>query len=222
MTEAKTPKKVIDWELVEKHFRAGLLSLREICAAVNNAVTEGAIRKRAKKDGWSRDLSAKIQQKAAEKVERDAVRKERVRTGSTQLTAADEKDVVEVNANQVAAVDIANRSDLELVLDTQRGMAQEIAALSRPEIAEYLNELADTYDKSGPNSSGRWVPDKENELYRYIISLAGRVKMIKDLAGAHGVYIPLQRKIFGLDAEKKQSTELDELLKKVHAERTAA
>ena len=50
MSEADKTK--VDWELVEKHYRAGLLSLREI--AKEAGCTEGAIRKRAKKDGWSR------------------------------------------------------------------------------------------------------------------------------------------------------------------------
>lgn len=51
-------KKTPDWERIEADYRAGVLSLREIAAA--NGITEGAIRKRAKRDGWTRDLGAKI------------------------------------------------------------------------------------------------------------------------------------------------------------------
>jgi hypothetical protein len=219
MTAEKKPSKTIDWELIEKHFRAGLLSLREIAKACNDSVTEGAIRKRAKKDGWTRSLEAKIQQKASDQVAREAVRKELVRTGSTQLTPADERTVIEVNANKVAEVDIANRADLELVLATQRGLSQEIALLSRPDLLPDLVKLGELLDQSGPNASGTWVKDKMNELYQYIISLAGRIKMVKDLSSAHGVYVPMQRKIFGLDKEKEQTNELDELLKQIAAER---
>ncbi len=51
-----------DWEAIETAYRAGVMSLREI--ASQHGISEGAIRKRAKRDDWSRDLNAKIQQKA--------------------------------------------------------------------------------------------------------------------------------------------------------------
>jgi hypothetical protein len=60
--------------------------------------------------------------------------------------------------------------------------------------------------------------DKANELYRYIISLAGRVKLSKDIAATHAVYIPMQRKILKLDAEgDRNQSNLDALLAKINA-----
>ena len=50
MTEEKT--KNVDWELVEKHYRAGILSGIQIAKMAG--ITEGAIRKRVKRDGWVR------------------------------------------------------------------------------------------------------------------------------------------------------------------------
>lgn len=50
----KPAKTTADWELIEKHYRAGIMSLREI--AKEGGVTEGAIRKRAKRDGWPCNL----------------------------------------------------------------------------------------------------------------------------------------------------------------------
>lgn len=68
-----------DWERIELDYRAGIKPLRQI--ASENGISEGAIRKRAKRDDWSRDLSVKIQTKAEELVRKDAVRSE-VRTES--------------------------------------------------------------------------------------------------------------------------------------------
>ena len=51
-----------DWEAIERAYRAGLLSIREIASA--HEVSHTAINKRAKRDGWERDLSEKIQAKA--------------------------------------------------------------------------------------------------------------------------------------------------------------
>jgi hypothetical protein len=58
--------KAVDWKRVEKDYRAGIRPLRDI--AEDNGITEGAIRKRAKRDEWSRDLTDRIRVKAREKV----------------------------------------------------------------------------------------------------------------------------------------------------------
>lgn len=68
-----TEKKPTDWERIELDYRAGILTLREMATA--GGVTEGAIRKRAKRDDWTRDLSAKIKAKADDLVRRHEVRK---------------------------------------------------------------------------------------------------------------------------------------------------
>jgi len=51
-----------DWEAIESAYRAGLMSIREI--ASQHGITHGAINKREKRDGWERDLKAKIKAKA--------------------------------------------------------------------------------------------------------------------------------------------------------------
>ena len=56
----------VDWERIEIDFRAGVKSLREIAEA--SGTSHVNISKRAKKSGWVRDLSTKIQAKADELV----------------------------------------------------------------------------------------------------------------------------------------------------------
>jgi hypothetical protein len=58
-----TPK-TVDWERIEADYRAGVKSLRETAGA--HGITEGAIRKRAKQHGWTRDLKDKVRAKADE------------------------------------------------------------------------------------------------------------------------------------------------------------
>lgn len=50
-----------DWGLIESNYRSGILPLREI--AKRNGITHGAITKRAKRDGWVRDLKANTRQR---------------------------------------------------------------------------------------------------------------------------------------------------------------
>lgn len=49
-------KKDIDWESLEREYRAGIRSLRDI--AEQFGCSEGAIRKKASRDSWVRDFSS--------------------------------------------------------------------------------------------------------------------------------------------------------------------
>lgn len=53
-------KPTIDWEAVERDYRAGILSVREIGAKCG--CTHTAINKRAKRDGWERERAARQQE----------------------------------------------------------------------------------------------------------------------------------------------------------------
>jgi hypothetical protein len=64
-------RKSVDWIAIEREYRAGQLSVREI--ARRSSVTEGAVRKHAKADGWTRALADKV---------REAVRERLVRSGT--------------------------------------------------------------------------------------------------------------------------------------------
>lgn len=207
-------KKHVDWELIEKDYRAGIKTLRQI--AEERGVSHVAIQKRAKTYGWTRDLSEKIQAKAKEKVTKAAVTKQRYQEGlETKEAKLTDAQVVDKYADIVASVDQIQREDVKLAIDNSRSQLQELVTLGNPRFTEILEEIADAFDESGPTANGGWKTDKTNELYRYIISLAGRVKMAKEIAASHGVYIPLQRKIFGLDAEKKSTGEFEEMLRRV-------
>ena len=54
-----TTRKIVDWEAVERDYRAGIKTLRAM--AEEHGITHGAINKRAKRDMWTRDLAAKAE-----------------------------------------------------------------------------------------------------------------------------------------------------------------
>ena len=208
---SKPARKAVDWELIERDFRAGIKTLRKI--AEEHGITHGAINKRAKLEGWDRDLQAKIKAKVEAKVSKAAVSN---LVSKDQLVT--EREIVEANANAISAADLTNRSDVLLALDTSRLQLQELAELGKPEFRQMLLDVGEVMDQSYTTRTGAEIKDKQNELYRYIISLAGRVKMAKDVAGALGVYIPMQRKILKLDADAdKAQTEVDKILREINA-----
>ena len=98
---SKTP----DWEAIERAYRAGSLSIRNI--AEQHGVAEGTIRKRAKKHGWLRDLSGQVKQAARDKLTRKAVR-----TDSTQEKPRTDAEIIEEASTEAASVVLAHRTDL--------------------------------------------------------------------------------------------------------------
>jgi hypothetical protein len=199
-----------DWGAIERHYRAGLLSENEI--ARQYGVSRPGLKKRADKEGWVRDTSHKVDAATKEKI-RLQVATDRVAGQLPVATKLDEKAVVDAYSDAAAAVDNDQRRDVHKALSIQRSMLEELEQLTKPEFAERLAWLGKVMDESGPTPSGGWKTDKINELYLYVISLGGRIKMAKELGAAHGVYLPLQRKMFGLDAGKSAAPFEDLLLK---------
>ena len=205
MTEEK---KVADWELIEKHYRAGIKTVRQL--AQEFGVSHTAVQKRATKFGWVRDLTEKIQQTAKSMVATQVV----ARSVATETKLTDAQ-TIQAYSEVIASVDMVQREDLGVALAVARSQMLELAGLGDPRFAGALQHLADQMDESTEDDDGRVKTDKANELYRYIISLPGRVKMAKEIAGAHGVYIPLQRKVFGMDGKDSNSTPFEDMLRSI-------
>lgn len=178
-------KPVVDWERIEADYRAGILSLREI--ALPFGVTEGAIRKRAKRDGWERDLGPKIQAKA------DAlVRKAEVRNTVRNANAATERQIIEANAERIAQVRGEHRSDIARVRNLGLTLLGELESQSAdPAMLAQLGELMASPDENGV--------DKLNDLYKKIISTPSRIDSAKKVAETLRHAIGLEREAYGLD-----------------------
>lgn len=207
MSDDKISKPAADWELIEKLYRAGLLSLREISKSDNDTVTEGAIRKRAKKDGWTRNLKARIDQKAD-----DLVRKAAVRKPSTQLTPVTEQQVIEAGAEQQTTVRLSQQGDIQRSRNLMLLLLTEVEITS--ENKELFDKLGELLDESGPDSNGTWRKDAMNELYKKVVSLTGRVDNSKKLVEMLEKLIKLERQAFGItDVETAASASDDALIR---------
>ncbi|HGW3730874.1 TPA: hypothetical protein ACNH31_002430 [Citrobacter freundii] len=183
-----------DWEAIETAYRAGVMSLREI--ASQHGISEGAIRKRAKRDDWSRDLNAKIQQKSDDLVRKQEVRKQ-VRNEST-LT---ERVLIEATAEVIATVRMEHRGDIRRARELTNTLFDELGAQCADVSA--LERLGDImFD---PDDKGR---DRLNEIYQKVISLPSRVKSMKDLSDSLKTLIGLEREAYSIEnkAETKEVT----------------
>ena len=187
MSDAK--KKLIDWEAVELHYRAGIRSLKDIGAEYG--VSDAGIIKRAKRDGWERDLRAKIQAKAEAKVSASLVSAE-----VSAQTKASERQIVDANANKIADVRLAHRHDIHRNRAIVARLMDELEAQVGPDNSALLADLGEVM--RSPDESGQ---DKLNDLYRKIISLPERARTAKTLAETLRIAVDMERQAFGMDAK---------------------
>lgn len=171
-------KRNIDWERIEADYRAGVLSLREI--GVPHEITEGAIRKRAKRDGWVRDLSERIKAQADDLVRRQAVR------SSVRTSPFTEREIVEANALGVAEVRVSHRNDIN------RFRALAMRLLAEMEAETGIELIA---------PGGDQTLDKIQDAYRKVIALPGRIDNIKKLADTLKTLIGLEREAYSIREE---------------------
>lgn len=185
-----------DWEEVQELYRVGVASLRAIAAQHN--CTEGAIRKRAKKESWPRDLKAKVRAKAEELVRKSEVRKT-VRKGQ----AVTETMQIAVAATLQADIILSHRQDIPAARKLVSKLFTELELQTDGiDLLRELGEIMRSEDKSGQ--------DKRNDLYNKVISLSGRSTTLKSLVDSLKVMIALEREAFGLaDAEPETPTETE-------------
>lgn len=186
-TTAKPAQAAPDWERIELDYRAGIKTLRQI--AGEHGISDTAVRKRAKRDGWERDLAGKIHAKAEAIVQRQALREE------YRPSQAAEREVIEANALAVADVRLAQRRDIHRSRATCMRLLDEMEQQAGIEQAALLEQLGNLLRDA--DDDGR---DRLNDLYQRIISLPERARTMKALADSLRVLVDLERQAFGMDA----------------------
>lgn len=195
-----------DWEAIESAYRAGLLSIREI--ASQHGITHGAINKRAKRDGWERDLSSKIKNKAD-----SLVSKKEVSTQVSSENKLNERILIEANAEVIANVRMEHRGDIRKARNIANALFEELGAeCADIEAFKKLGELL-----ANPDQNGR---DKLNEVYMSVISMPERVKSMKALSETLKNLITLERQAYNIDDTPKDNSvgQLSDLMDKLSQE----
>lgn len=132
-------EKAVDWKSIELEYRAGIRTLRAI--GDQYGVSNAGILKRAKRDGWTRDLAARIQSKADAKVREALVGKEVSK--SQRLT---ENHLVTVNAEAIAKVRLEHRQDIQKARALTNSLFAELQSYvdEGPQGLEILGERSKT------------------------------------------------------------------------------
>lgn len=205
---AETAKKTTDWERIKAEFGAGILSVREIGAA--HGVSHTAINKRAKAEGWTRDLSAKIKAKADALVSKAAVSSE-----VSSAAVATERETVEANARAVADIRLAHRTDIA----TGRSLVSKLMAecMGVSDNLDLFDQLRDALaeETEDPDQRKRRAAKLDDMLQR-VLSLPGRVSAVKGLSEALRNLVGLEREAWGIKSEDGSASDFEKTLDEIH------
>lgn len=113
--------KKTDWEAIEAAFRAGQLSVREI--AKQHGITDTAIRKRAKADGWTRALADRVRDAVRERLARE----DGSQSGSRPSHARTDAEIIAGSAQVGFDVVTSHRRDLQQLHGLKRILAGRLA-----------------------------------------------------------------------------------------------
>lgn len=173
-----------DWEAVERDYRTGKFTLREL--EEKHGAFNSSIARKAKKDGWTQDLSRAIQQatnaKLAEALVSDIASEGAQNASVTVLAAA------EVNKQVI----LGHRKGLQELTSVKRTLLDQIqqAAALLPDLAEVIEMVRN------PDDNGI---DRANDALRKAMSRSALVDDLKKLADVDEKVRKGEREAFGLD-----------------------
>lgn len=193
-TKAKVPPKTpppkpkrnrVDWEAVERDYRLGKYSLRELEAkhGANNA----AISRKVKSEGWTKDLSEAVNQATNARLMQEMVSKEISANQQSVSTAV--LAVAEVNTRVI----LGHRTGLQRITAVKERLLDQIeqAAAQMPDLAEVI-ELVRKEDDNGI--------DRANDALRKAMSRSSLIDDLKKLAEVDEKVRKGEREAFNIPA----------------------
>lgn len=176
----------VDWEKIQIDFRAGVKTLRQI--GDEYGVSHVAISRKAKREKWPRDLSAKIAAKAREKVTKASV--------TSAVTKQTEQAVVEAESEIQSRILLSHRKDIPAKRELVAKLFAEIESLTDGK--DVIDQMAEAL-KSGDL-------DQMADSVRKVTDLPMRIKGTSDLVGAYRALIQLERQAFSLGDEPESGS----------------
>jgi hypothetical protein len=182
--------KNVDWKKIERLYRAGVLSVREIAREFN--MVEGTIRYHANKKGWKRDLSHEARQAYRQKTVENLAKVFDSKELGKQLDNITDEEIIEEAA----------KTQIEVVRQHQRTLGQGHQLTMR-----LLRELEDTTAHMGELQeliTSEYAPQRR-EAVRRAISLPSRATTLRDLAAASRLWVTLERQAFNILDDREKS-----------------
>lgn len=186
-TQPPVKRQRTDWDAVERDYRTGKFTLRELAAKYG--VSHQAIAKQAKANGWTQDLSIAIKQATNAKLVDDLVAKEVARSGqavaNTILAAADlNKQVI-----------LGHRDDIRRARALTNFLLDELEQISIAPTK--LNKLVEVLGAGQEFTASETL--EARQAVSDLVKLPNRILSAQRIAQVMARLQPLERKAFGLD-----------------------
>ena len=195
------PKSTLDWEAIERDYRSGAFTNREL--GTKHGCSHTLIQRKAKEHGWQKDLTgavraatqAKLIEAEVSKTASAEVAKRVSKTVANAIPATTE--VVAAVAEVNSSVILRHRSDIGVLRQLAMDMAQELTLVthSQDEVSRLHELLSGGMDDDEAAAARRSIDD--------LLKLHNRVGSAQKLADTLTKLQVLERKAFGLDDEDK-------------------
>ena len=193
---AKKPQgQARDWEAVERDYRTGRFTMRELEA--KHGIPFATIAARAKKEGWTQDLRKVIRQRATAALVNemvDSALAEQMAAQGTEQAGRAAAQAVQAAAEQAKAVMSAHRTRAHALAATALDLLGELSKAAL--LAQEQELLAQILAGSGAE------PKDEAEARRVVskaLSLGGRASTVKLLTDSLAKVQEMERKAWDLE-----------------------
>lgn len=189
----------IDWNRIERLYRAGLLSIFEISRQCGTV--EGNIRAHAKKHGWKRDLTEGM---------RSATRTKMIEELAKVSESPEQVDRL-VKSTDEEIIELAARTQVEVVRQHQTTLGSGHSLVMR-----MLSELEAATTRRGELEEliKSTISPIRQQAALAAISLASRATTLRNLATSAREWITLERQAFNIAEDRgdnKEQRKLDEM-----------
>jgi hypothetical protein len=172
-------KPTLDWEAIEREFRAGQFSVSEIGRIYG--VSHTAILKRAKKLGWSRNLAQRVREEVS------------ARLVSDEVSATTARETIEAAAERVIQLVREHRRDIRTGREAVSALVTELR-----NVTDGRNAIESAIEaETGDDPNGR----RRATMLR-AVSLGSRASIAASLSVALKNLISIERHAFGLETGK--------------------
>lgn len=192
--------KTVDWEAVEREYRAGQLSVSEI--GRQHDVSHTAINKRAKKEAWVRDLAARVRQEVS------------ARLVSDEVSTANAHEAVDLAARRGVEVVRSHRRDIGRSRDVLGRLIEELDMVTahRAELEEEIDAFVEI--EGGESEAAKARAEKRRAAMHRAISLGSRAGSMLSLSSALKNVVVLERQAFSLDEDSGDGDALQIIINK--------
>jgi hypothetical protein len=169
-------KPTLDWEAIEREFRAGQLSVSEIGRIYG--VSHTAILKKAKKLGWSRNLAQRVREEVS------------ARLVSDEVSATTARETIEAAAERVIQLVREHRRDIRTGREAVSALVTELREVTHDrKVTEAAIEAETIEDTSG----------RRRAAMLRAVSLGSRATIAASLSVALKNLIAIERQAFALE-----------------------